>query len=252
MLDNFIDGHWLTPFSGDSLGLGAGEGAHGGQVWVPRSDADDVHEALAAAAHAAPGWADLDGHERRGLLAAIPGLIQGGRLDPWIADLDARLGTSPPANPESTGVLRARLTAATARALARGWAAARATPPAATPNRNHDQPRAYATALTVPSGAPVDRALARTLEALDRGQTVVAAVLFGRARPADAWPLATLATTAACLPAGVLNLVCGLGLEVGLPLASAVRRGPSAHLPGPLVEGPWATLPAAATSGVAP
>ncbi len=70
--------------------------------------------------------------------------------------------------------------------------------------------------------------LTRLCDCLVDGYTAVGAVLYsGRPAGGEIEPLIALSALAVCLPPGVLNGLAGLGLELGLPLASFGTEGGS-------------------------
>jgi acyl-CoA reductase-like NAD-dependent aldehyde dehydrogenase len=209
--DNFIDGSFRPAASGDTFekispvtGLPLGR--------VARSNANDVREAVAAAARALPAWSALPGVQRGMALHALVRLMQDGQAE--IAGMVAQeTGKSPKeAAGEAGGAAALGLFFAS-----EGQRMYGRTTTSAMPGRRAftiRQPIGVA-GLIVPANTPIANVAWKAFPALVCGNTVV--LKSAEDTPGTAALFARMAQQAG-LPPGVLNVVHGYGREAGAPL----------------------------------
>jgi len=214
---NYIAGEWRQS--------GSGRTYERGNPWrpsevvgeFPRSDADDVEEAVAAAERAWPRWSRTPAAQRCAFLARAAGAIES-RVEEIAQDMTREMGKP---------LRESRLEAARAAAIFRyfsgeGWRAL---------GQVYEQSATGATVYTrrrplgvvgliTPWNFPAAIPAWKTAPALAYGNTVVL-------KPAQDSPLTGLhlarALDEAGLPEGVLNVVIGSGSDVGEPLVEDQR-----------------------------
>lgn len=225
MLDNLIGGAWQPPASGAYLRLSSPPGAGSCALAVARSGRDDVAQAFRAARRALSRWQDLTAEEREALVLQIPELIDTRRMDCWLGEC-VRRGTGGAApSPDALRAFRQDCLMMLDHALT-GHAVS---PPAVVTEAAALRP------IGIPIPLPLRTAadLGRLFLALIQGATAVVAPLYTCGRCSDALDAAKLCALGGGLPAGVINLVMGLGLEVGVPLVSrdVGREASPRHMP---------------------
>jgi len=215
--ENFIDGHWQCPVGNLYLCRG-GDCATCPFGRVARAGGVDVAAACAAAAVALGDWQRRGYAVRRVELARLPGRI---------ADqAPARQG---PDETASRGVelTDAERVAAGLTDLVRGLPANGSSRPGMVVC-----PSAHAVArLVLDADADILESCRRLLPLLYEGHSAVVLLLYQDARRLPVRLLTILALIAEHLPAGVLNVITGLGLEAGLAL---VRHPLAARAPRPM------------------
>lgn len=225
MLDNLIGGEWQPPLSGAYLRLSHSPGGQLGELPVARSNGDDVAQAFSAARRALFSWQNLRILERESLVLQIQELIDTYRMDSWLSDC-LRRGTGCAApSPRALRVFRRDCLLM----LDNAFTGLTLRPP-----KVLAEPAALsATGIAILLPFRPDTDHSGLFSALIQGATAVVAPLYSCARCSDALDVAKLCAVAGCLPAGVINLVMGLGLEVGVPLLSREggHEGPSRRLP---------------------
>ena len=212
-IPNYIDGEWVAPAGGGYLD---NQEPATGRVYsrVPDSDQADVDQAVAAARRAAPGWAATPAAARSRILLDLAARIE--------SDLE-RL-----AHVESTDTGKPLALARTVdipRAAANFRFFATAILHAGSESHAMDnlalnytlrRPRGVA-GLISPWNLPLYLLSWKVAPAIATGNTAVA-------KPSELTPMTAHALTEVCgqagLPAGVLNIVHGLGPKAGLPLVA--------------------------------
>ncbi|NKN32797.1 hypothetical protein [Marichromatium bheemlicum] len=203
-LANLIGGCWRIPWSGAAFTVGS--------VRVARSSGLDVTAAIAAAGVAAPVWEERGRGARVARLERAGALIEQRRFEHGFGTYHS--GDEPQATL---------------------WRAPRRLIDAAWQRVQHVDQRAESRAgvavdargvrwLAVPVNAEPLPELARALHVLRRGETLVVALLFDDRHPQGVAVAALWCALARCLPPGVLNVLCGLGLELGVSLVEASGR----------------------------
>ena len=218
MFDNFIGGRWRVPKKNRYLGM-THQRSDVGAFRVPRSSAEDVELALDAAHLARGAWSHLrpptrsaafnhieDELTSRGLTLALAACWDLGEPDLCVER-------------QAADKVLATLTAPLERLLAEfeDW-------PAHTGI-------SVVVKLALAAETDVDAMCRRLVPLLLSGHVVVAALLYQDGRHLPVRLLALMGLMAACLPAGVLNLVCGTGMEIGVPLANSSRAVSPATVP---------------------
>lgn len=223
MLDNLVNGRWQPPHSGDYLDLFHNADNRGPSVRVARSDSADVEAALTAAQIALASWHDLEPAERESLIAQIPTLISDHRMDLWLEQCCARInGDKAIANGAVEG-FRRDFVAAFDHALTAAQDMAIATKQYDTgPERGQPE----IACLVFGAASPPLAGLTQVIRTLIGGSTVVVTTLVSTRKLASALLPTMLCAVAGCLPAGVINILMGLGLEVCAPLTTT-QYGPS-------------------------
>lgn len=210
---HFIDGEWVAARSGDTLEV-LDPASHKAITRTAQAGADDVDDAVAAARRAFPAWAATSPTERGALLRRWADLViaevealaaieaqdvgkplSGGRMNMYIAHgiIDYFAGTAD----KLTGV----------------------TLPTRSPDYlGYTVPEPYGVcAVVLPWNVPAVLTAANVAPALAAGNTVVL-------KPSEIAPLAPFALAElarrAGFPPGVINVVTGLGPEVGVALTS--------------------------------
>lgn len=242
MLDNYIGGDWQPPESGAYLRLfrPLGSGPH--EVAVARSGCGDVAQAFRAAERVLPDWQDLTAAERQALLLQIPELIDTQRMDCWLGDcLQRGSGCAVPSSRALNSFRQdcLRLLDGALTELALVPASEVPAPPAQRP-----------TGIAVPLPLRTATDLKRLFPGLIEGATAVVAPLYACGRCSGAFDAAKLCALAGCLPAGVINLVMGLGLEVGVPLLSRAGAHEDSNRALPTRRSAYSQL--ASKAGLAP
>jgi len=207
---NFIGGEYTDPLGGEWLPVyepACGEA----YAEVARSGADDVDAAVAAAREAFPAWAGLSGLERGRLLERVAQGIEA-RLDELVA-MESRDSGKPEALARRVDIPRAALNFRFYGAAAGQFASEAHTGPGAV-NFTLRSPVGVAGCIS-PWNLPLYLFSWKLVPALAAGCTVVAKP--SEWTPATATRLAGIAREAG-LPAGVLNVVHGLGAEAGRAL----------------------------------
>lgn len=212
MLDNLIDGRWQPPYSGGYLDLYRDPETGGSPVYVARSNVDDVDEALNAALSALWQWRDLSRDERESLIGQIPTLIRERRMDHWIDQCCARINGSETIARGAGEGFREEFVYALDRALAVLPKGELAPPSQTVPSG--------VSCLAISAATSPVAGLTQVFRALIDGCTVVVGALYSTRRQAGARLPSMLCAVAGCLPAGVVNILMGLGLEVGIPLTA--------------------------------
>ncbi|WP_058556270.1 hypothetical protein [Thiohalocapsa sp. ML1] len=219
LFENYIDGAWRRPAARRWLTTAPGSGAGGGSV--ARACARDVALACAAARGAAADWLRCGSAVRRAVLGQLPACIAEQAPTLVMARAcDRAMDTEPPDPGWAADMALA------VRDVVRGL-------------------RAGAAALVEPAvarrvwpAAAPERAVCRQLlPLLYEGRVVVVLLLYPDGRRLPVRLLQLLGIVGAALPAGVLNVLTGLGLEAGVALverASASARtgplrGPTSH-----------------------
>lgn len=207
---NFIDGDFAEALSGDWLPVH--EPATGATyAELARSGAADVDRAVAAAGAAFPAWSALDGVARGRCLERMAAGIEA-RLDELVA-MESRDNGKPEALARRVDIPRAALNLRFYAAAASQFA-----------SEAHPAPGALNVTLRNPVGVagcispwnlPLYLFTWKLAPALAAGCTVVAKP--SELTPATATRLGEIAREAG-LPAGVLNIVHGLGKDVGRAL----------------------------------
>ncbi|HET7655836.1 MAG TPA: aldehyde dehydrogenase [Luteimonas sp.] len=209
-LGHWIDGKESQPASGQWLEVA--DPARGTPyAEVARGNADDVERAVAAARRAAPGWAAMPNDERARWLERLGSALEA-KLDDF-AHAEARDGGKP---------LRLAREVEIPRAISNLRFFAHAATQFASESHNGQAGLNYtlrqplgSVATISPWNLPLYLFTWKIAPALAAGNTVVA-------KPSEVTPhTATLLGALAAeigLPAGVLNIVHGLGPEVGEPL----------------------------------
>jgi aldehyde dehydrogenase len=219
--ENFIDGHWQCPVGNLYLCRGGDCGSCPFNR-VARAGGVDVAAACAAAAVALGDWQRRGYAVRRAELARLPAWID----DQAPLQAPARHGPHETASRsiESTDAERV---AAGLTDLVRGL-------PAHGSSRSGMvmRPSAHAVArLVIDADADILESCRRLLPLLYEGHSAVVLLLYQDARRLPVRLLTILALIAEHLPAGVLNVITGLGLEAGLAL---VRHPLAARAPRPM------------------
>ena len=211
VIDNFIDGRFRPAASGATFEkLSPATGRPLGPV--ARSNAEDVGDAVDAAARAFPSWAAVPGVQRGLTLHRLVRVMQDGQAA--IAAMVAReTGKSPKdAAGEAAGAAALGLFFAS-----EGQRMYGRTTTSAMPGRRAftiRQPIGVA-GLIVPANTPIANVAWKVFPALVCGNTVV--LKSAEDTPGTAALFARMAHEAG-LPAGVLNVVHGFGREAGAPL----------------------------------
>lgn len=210
-IPNWIDGMERPAASGRSF---VKQSPHDGErlCEVARSDAEDVHAAVTVARRAQPAWADVPGVARGELLFALCRRLEDDAEE--IAHTVAlETGKSPR---EALGETRGAI------ALGRFFAGEGQrlygrTTTSGTPNRHVFTVRrpCGVAGLIAAANTPIANVAWKAFPALVCGNGVV--FKAPEDAPATAWRFAKAASQAG-LPAGVLNVVQGLGAEAGEPL----------------------------------
>lgn len=204
----YIDGAWRPAAGTDTVAVvnPADEQVIG---HVPAASADDVDAAVRAARAALPGWAATPPAERAARLAALRDVLTA-RKDEIAETVTAELGSPPP--------LSQAVHAAVPIAVAASYAELAASYPFEERIGNsavHQEPVGVVGAIT-PWNYPLHQIVAKVAPALAAGCTVVL-------KPAEDTPLTAQlfaeAVHEAGVPAGVFNLVTGLGPVAGQALA---------------------------------
>lgn len=206
----FIGGRRVHPEGGQRLALADADGSV--VALIPRGTRKDVHHAVEAARRAAPGWSGASAHFRAETLYSLAD-----NLSAQAEEFEARLR-------EGAGLNRKVANAEVALSLARILlAAARADK---WEGRIHETPGRRATLAMVeplgvlgivcPPEAPLLSLISLVAPALAMGNTTVVI-------PSPTFPLSALDLPqmigASDLPAGVMNVVCGLPEDVVPSLA---------------------------------
>lgn len=212
MLDNLIDGRWQPPYSGAYLDLFREPTIGGAPICVARSNADDVEEALAAAQSALWRWRDLTQEERESLIQQIPTLIRERRMDHWLDECCARINGDKAVPRGAIEGFRDDFVATLERTL--GLLSP------GDPEPVVEAAPCGVSCLVISAATPPMAGLTQVFRALIDGCTVVVAALYSTRRQAAARLPSMLCAVAGCLPAGVVNVLMGLGLEVGIPLTA--------------------------------
>ncbi|AGA90024.1 NAD-dependent aldehyde dehydrogenase [Thioflavicoccus mobilis 8321] len=213
MLDNLIDGRWHPPYSGVYLDLFRDPAAGGLPICVARSNSDDVDEALHAAQTALWRWWDLTQEERQSLVAQIPSLIRDRRMDHWLDQCCARINGDKAVATGAVEGFRRDFVAILERTLA--------DLPLGDSEPAIQGAPAGVSCLVVSAATSPSAGLTQVFRALIGGCTVVVAALYSTRRQAAALLPSMLCAVAGCLPAGVVNVLMGLGLEVGVSLTAS-------------------------------
>jgi aldehyde dehydrogenase len=216
MLDNLIGGRWHPPESGIYLDLCRDPDCSKPSVCVARSASDDVEHAIEAAQFALCHWRDLDRAEREALVAQIPTLIQERRMDHWLDQCCTRLTGAKAVAAVAVDAFREEFVAVLNQSLT-------TQEDAASEQQAEPNPPAIK-CIVISAGSSPTTGLASVFRALVDGSTVVVATLYSTRKQTAARLPSMLCAVAGCLPAGVINILMGLGLEVGVPLTRA-RRG---------------------------
>lgn len=210
---NLIDGKWVDGSSGDTLSVF--NPATGQELATfTASTAEDVDRAVAAARAAHPAWAAQSARQRSDALHAIAAEFSS-RIKEFVAleVLDAGKPVTAATEEELPDIADSvRHFAGAARVLS-GQAAGEYV--AGTTTFVRREPLGVVAGIT-PWNYPLWQAVWKIMPALAAGNTVVI-------KPAEITPLSTVAFAALAqkhLPAGVLNIVNGLGSVVGSALAS--------------------------------
>ncbi len=211
-LQNLIAGRFQPALGGavlEDLGPATGEGI----ASLPRSSAADIDAAVAAAKAALPAWSRTSYLERAALLDRVAGLLEA-RLDE-LAALESLDTGKPLSLARAVDIPRAvfnfRFFAEAVRQHTDPSSAM-----ADALNYTHRSP-AGVCALVTPWNLPLYLLSWKAAPALAMGNTVVAKP--SELTPLTASALAEILVEAGC-PAGVFNLVHGLGAEAGHPLVS--------------------------------
>jgi acyl-CoA reductase-like NAD-dependent aldehyde dehydrogenase len=195
----------LAPATGEVLSI------------VARSDAEDVHAAIAAAADAQPAWAARTVEERGRILRRVAQLLERDREE-IAAVVAAETGKSPKdARGETDGAMELGYFIA-----GEGRRFYGKTMPSATPNRSATtvrQPLGVA-GLIIAANTPIANVAWKVFPALLCGNAAV--LKASEDAPGTAFAFARLASEAG-IPAGVLNIVQGYGPEAGQPLVEDPR-----------------------------
>jgi aldehyde dehydrogenase len=214
MFENYIDGAWRPPLA--RRYLTTAPGTRGGSV--ARACARDVALACAAARGAAADWLRCGGAVRRAALGQLPARIAAQALALAVADAWDRA-----LEPSALDLGRAEQTAADVRDLVRALR-----PPA----HRERQPGVPGVARLVHPAETADGVVCRRLlPLLYEGRVAVVLLLYPDGPRLPVRLLQLLGIVGAALPAGVLNVLSGLGLEAGVAL---VQRAPAPARPGPL------------------
>jgi aldehyde dehydrogenase (NAD+) len=204
----YIGGEWRPASSDDTIAVinPADEQVIG---HVPAGTAEDVDAAVRAARAAFPGWAATPPVERAALIGALRDALAA-RAEEIAATVTAELGAPPQ--------LAAAVHAGLPIAVAGSYAELAATHPFEEKVGNstvYSEPVGVVGAIT-PWNYPLHQIVAKVAPALAAGCTVVL-------KPAEDTPLTAQlfaeAVHAAGIPAGVFNLVTGLGPVAGQALA---------------------------------
>jgi aldehyde dehydrogenase (NAD+) len=208
---NLIAGELRAPLTGRYLDA---ENPATGEIWaqIPSSDARDVNAAVDAAAAALPSWSLLPAAKRAAYLTQVAELFKshGEEL--------ARLET------QDNGRILAENRAGNTAGMHHMWTlAARDTADAVTGTTVVLGPNSFGVTRRVPYGvigavtpwnAPIPMLSSKAAFAIAAGNTVVV-------KPAEQASVSVLRLgelLADVLPPGVINIVCGLGPDVGDPL----------------------------------
>jgi aminomuconate-semialdehyde/2-hydroxymuconate-6-semialdehyde dehydrogenase len=211
-LRHWIDGRAREPGSGQWLEVS--DPARGvGFAEVARGNADDVEAAVAAAQRAAPGWAALPNDARAAWLARLAAALEA-RLDDF-AHAEARDGGKPLRLAREVEIPRA---VANLRFFAHAATQFASESHHGQAGLNYTLRQPLGSVATIsPWNLPLYLFTWKIAPALAAGNAVVA-------KPSEVTPLtATMLGELAAeigLPAGVLNVVHGLGPEVGEPLVA--------------------------------
>jgi len=215
MFENFIAGRWAPPVGGRWLSLAAPGSGRAGRV--ARAEATDVAHAAAAAAAALRPWRRLGADGRAAALAEVPRAVA--LHTPVLTFAEAWDRTEPPPRCPGPAVGRGGVNPAHPRAATAD--AAPGCPVLRPPPADQAVPRAPAVLrLARCADADPDTAWECLAPLLGDGHVAVVLLLYCEARRLPVRLLTRLGLAAAALPAGVLNLLTGLGLEAGLALAT--------------------------------
>lgn len=225
LFENYIGGRWCQPASGRYLQQAPDRGP-GGRV--ARADARDIADACAAAREAAPDWARCGRAVRRAELGQLPGRVavqagvwDGDSTEQVTDDMARREGHASPQGPASVAASVAAL-----RDLVRALPFRSRSTPIGDPADGADAPMTLVTLAEAPP-LEVCRDLLRVLY---DGRTLVALLLYRDARRLPVLLLQLLGILAAGLPAGVVNILTGLGLEAGVALVRERGAGGAPRL----------------------
>ena len=227
VFDNFIGGRWIAPAKDQYLVMPR----HSSGVRacrVPRSSAEDVDLALDRAQRARQGWSRLDSEERADDLARLADSVGDQGLLLGLADCWERGESAFALSQKATDAVFESLTNPVYRQLAEFEASIRNCPPSAGESK--------VVKLAFAAETEVDAMCRRVVPLLLDGHVVVAALIYRGVRRLPVRLLALMGVMAACLPAGVLNLVTGLGLEAGVALVSSPQAIPSSEPISPIVR----------------
>ncbi|GAB0147644.1 hypothetical protein McPS_03840 [Marichromatium sp. PS1] len=227
-LANLVGGCWRIPWSGAAFRVGP--------VRVARSSGLDVTAAIAAAGVAAQVWQVRGSAARAVRLDQVGGLIDRRRFEQGIAGCRSDCEQAAAVWCEPSRLVRA------------AWRQALESDLRGEPRGGVAIDARGVRWLAVSVSADPLPELARALRILQRGETLVVALLFDDRRPQGVAVAALWCALARCLPPGVLNVLCGLGLELGVALVEADRRArcPVARQRAPLARRPGAAPPSLA------
>ena len=233
MFDNFIGGRWISPARDRYLVMprrSSGVRA----CRVPRSSADDVSLALDQALQARKAWSDLDAADRALALSGVAHRVGDHGLTLSLADCWDRGESAFEVSQHAAELVLESLTDPLYRQLVEYQ------------SRELDRTScgdvSEVVKLAVAADTEVDSMCRRVVPLLLEGHVSVVVLLYRECRRLPVRLLALMGVMAECLPAGVLNLVTGLGLEAGVALASSSRTEQASELACPCAHPSNVTL----------
>ena len=214
VFENFIGGRWLAPRKNRYL-LMPHQSSGVRACRVPRSSIEDVNLAVDQALVAKRSWSGLAAEERATAFSKIEDRIGDRWLALGLADCWDRGESAFAVSQRAADRVLETLTDPLYRQLVQFVSEDR--------NRPQGTQTSEVVKLALVADDEIDAVCRRIVPLLLEGHVAVAVLLYREGTRLPVRLLALLGSMAECLPAGVLNLITGLGLEAGVALVDCSR-----------------------------